>query len=56
MLEKPGVSTSFPPKRFTSSTCLVVCFPLPSAIDTSPTSKLRVVSSLLKRVDLPAPV
>ena len=54
--ENPGVSTTKPPSILYNSTCLVVCFPLPNALEISPVSKLRVLSNLLIKVLFPAPL
>ena len=56
MFEKPGVSSNLPSKTETNSTKRVVCFPLPRATETSPTSNFKLGSNKLNKVDLPAPV
>ena len=54
--EKPGVSAIKPPYNFNNSTCLVVCLPLPSALDIGAVSISRFLSSAFNRVDLPTPL
>ena len=44
--EKPGVSSTFPLKSSTKVTYLVVCLPLPKALDISFVSKFKLLSSL----------
>lgn len=54
--EKPGVSATRPPSISNNSTCLVVCLPLPKALDISPVAKFKSVFNLFNKDDFPTPV
>ena len=50
--EKPGVSKTFPPLISKSSTTLVVCLPLPRAVDTSPVSNFQLGFNLFNKKEI----
>ena len=55
MALNPGVSTTKELHTSYNSVCLVVCLPLPKAIDISLVLSSRLLSSVFNRVDLPLP-